>query len=153
MLALSSSGRSQTLRAGIICLIFGAGMFIAHLVHNSSEPKRFANSNPASIVTPPLGENQNWASPKKHKKVSDNTAPPVRTDHPAPAPVVKAAPSAAEWFVVSSTDVLRAQGNVTLVPTQISTAGDSTRIKLAVDSRILAFVSEIAFPMDVQPIG
>jgi len=153
MLALSSSGRSHTLRAGIICLIFGAGMFIVHFVRNSSQPQRFASSNPAPVVTPPSGENQNWASPKKHKKVLDNTAPPVRTDAPAPAPVVKAAPPAAEWFEVSSTDVMRAQGNLTLVPTQISTAGDSTRIKLAVDSRILAFVSEIAFPMDVQPIG
>jgi hypothetical protein len=110
-------------------------MFIAHLVHNSSQPKRFVNSSPAPVVTPPSGQNQNWASPKKHKKVLDNTAPPVRTDAPAPAPVVKAAPPAAEWFEVSSTDVMRAQGNLTLVPTQISTADDSTRIKLAVDSQ------------------
>lgn len=62
MLTLTPSGRSHTLRAGIICLIFGAGMFIAHLIRDSSQPKRFADSNPAPVVTPPSGQNQNWAS-------------------------------------------------------------------------------------------
>ena len=134
MLTLSPSGRTQTLRIGIICLIFGSGMFISHLFHKPSEPKRFAVNNPAPVVAPP-SPNPASAPSRKQKKVLNESAPPARSGASAPAPIVAVAPPAPQWFDVSSSDVLRALGNVTLVPTQISTAGDTTRIKLAVDSQ------------------
>ena len=78
MLTLSASDREQTLQIGIVCLIFGAGMFIAHLIHQPSQSKPVVEYTPPPVVpyvAPSYsGANPAWAPIPRHKAKASQKA-------------------------------------------------------------------------------
>jgi len=93
MLSLSPSGREQAFRAGIVCLIFGAGMLVGHLIRLSMSPTPVVVYNPTPATALHSDPNPAWALPQRHKKkVAKDMASPVPSASPAPSDQKSAPP-------------------------------------------------------------
>ena len=106
MLSLSPSGREQAFRAGIVCLIFGVGMLVGHLIRLSMSPTPVVVYNPTPASALHSDPNPAWSLPQRHKKKVSNdsvpsasSAPPVQKSAPPPIERPKqAAPPPVERF-------------------------------------------------------